>query len=106
MAEGETIFAYAEELRVKETDRIAATVDWLTAAGVEVEGRPDGMTVAGSGRIGGGTFNSRHDHRIAMSQGVAGLVAESPVTIAGAEIASISYPEFWREIHRLGGLIE
>lgn len=106
MAEGETVFKDAEELRVKETDRIAAMVDLLFKAGVDVESSADGMAVTGSGRIGGGTFDSHHDHRIAMSAGIAGLVSQSPVTIEGSEIASISYPSFWQEIQALGGVIE
>lgn len=106
MAEGETRFADAEELRVKETDRIAASADWLTAAGVEVETSHDGMVVTGSGRILGGTFNAHHDHRIAMTEGIAGLISESPVTVDGSEIASISYPQFWQEIKKLGGVVE
>ncbi len=106
LAEGETRFEDAEELRVKETDRIAATADWMTAAGVTVETTADTMTVHGAGRLLGGNFNGHHDHRIAMSEGIAGLISESPVTITGAEIASISYPQFWAEIEKLGGAVE
>ncbi len=106
MAEGETRFEDAEELRVKETDRIAATADWMTAAGVQVETTKDTMTVRGSGRLLGGEFKGHHDHRIAMSEGIVGLISESPVTITGAEIASISYPQFWTEIEKLGGTVE
>ncbi len=106
MAEGETRFEDAGELRVKETDRIAATADWMTAAGVRVETTTETMTVHGAGRLLGGTFNGHHDHRIAMSEGIAGLISESPVTITGAEIASISYPQFWTEIEKLGGAVE
>lgn len=106
MAEGETCFKDAEELRVKETDRIAATADWMTAAGVQVETTADTMTVQGAGRLLGGNFKGHHDHRIAMSEGIAGLISESPVTITGAEIASISYPQFWSEIEKLGGTVE
>jgi 3-phosphoshikimate 1-carboxyvinyltransferase len=106
MAEGETRFEDAGELRVKETDRIAATADWMTAAGITIETSADSMVVQGSGRLRGGSFNGHHDHRIAMSEGIAGLISESPVTINGAEIASISYPEFWQEIEKLGGVIE
>jgi 3-phosphoshikimate 1-carboxyvinyltransferase len=105
MAEGETVFHDAEELRVKETDRIAATIDWLTAAGVECEGHPDGLTVRGSGRIGGGEFQSYDDHRLAMSQGVAGLVGDAPITVLDGEVAGISYPAFWKDVQRLGGLV-
>jgi 3-phosphoshikimate 1-carboxyvinyltransferase len=106
MGEGPTQFRDAAELRLKETDRIAATVEWLTGAGVRTESRDDGMTVFGQGRLKGGRFNSHHDHRIAMSLGVAGLVSESPITVDGAEIASISYPTFWQEVEKLGGVIE
>lgn len=106
MAEGETCFEDAGELRVKETDRIAATADWMTAAGVEVETTAETLTVKGAGRLLGGNFNGHHDHRIAMSEGIAGLISESPVTITGAEIASISYPQFWSEIEKLGGTVE
>ena len=106
MADGETRFEDAGELRVKETDRIAATADWMTAAGITVETSADSMVVHGAGRLLGGSFNGHHDHRIAMSEGIAGLISESPVTISGAEIASISYPQFWQEIEKLGGVIE
>ncbi len=105
MAEGETTFGDAAELRVKETDRIAATIDWLTAAGVECESRPDGMTIRGAGRILGGSFKSFDDHRMAMSLGVAGLVSEAPITIIGAESAAKSYPGFWNEMSRFGAVI-
>lgn len=106
MAEGDTCFEDAEELRVKETDRIAATADWMTTAGIQVETTTSTMTVHGAGRLLGGNFNGHHDHRIAMSEGIAGLISESPVTITGAEIASISYPQFWSEIEKLGGTVE
>ena len=103
MAEGTTTIRDAEELRVKETDRIEATITWLRGAGIECEGHPDGMSIEGAGRIGGGTFDSSDDHRLAMSLGVAGLVSDSPINIADAEVAGISYPGFWAEINRLGG---
>jgi 3-phosphoshikimate 1-carboxyvinyltransferase len=106
MAEGETTFADAEELRVKETDRIAATADWMTAAGVNVETSAGGMVIEGAGRILGSRVSGHHDHRIAMSEGIAGLISQSPMTIDGAEIVSISYPQFWQEIQKLGSVIE
>src|SRR5262245_9957538 len=73
-AEGETIVSGAEELRKKETDRIAVMARALEAVGVEVEERPDGARIVG-GRIGGGTIDSRGDHRIAMSFAVASVRA-------------------------------
>ena len=106
MAEDETVIRDAAELRVKETDRISATVDWLVAAGVEAETRVDGMAIVGSGRIAGGTYQSQDDHRIAMALGIAGLVADDPVTIVEASCASISYPEFWDELQSVGGIVD
>ena len=104
MAEGTTTIKDAEELRVKETDRIEATITWLRGAGIECEGHTDGMSIEGAGRIAGGTFESSDDHRLAMSLGVAGLVSDEPITITDAEVAGISYPGFWRELDRLGGI--
>ncbi len=106
MAEDETVIRDATELRVKETDRISATVDWLVAAGVEAETRDDGMAIVGSGRIAGGTYQSQDDHRIAMALGIAGLVADDPITIVEASCASISYPEFWDELQSVGGIVD
>ena len=106
MAEDETVIRDAAELRVKETDRISATVDWLVAAGVEAETRDDGMAIVGSGRIAGGTYQSLDDHRIAMALGIAGLVADDPITIVEASCASISYPEFWDELQSVGGIVD
>ncbi len=106
MAEDETVIRDAAELRVKETDRISATVDWLVAAGVEAEARDDGMAIVGSGRIAGGTYQSQDDHRIAMALGIAGLVADDPITIVEASCASISYPEFWDELQSVGGIVD
>lgn len=104
MANGETVIRDAAELRIKETDRIAATVDWLQGAGVSAEARDDGLVVYGKGKIGGGTFDSRDDHRIAMSLGIAGLVADDAISVMDADCAGISYPSFWKEVGALGGL--
>ena len=105
MAEGTTTIRDAEELRVKETDRIEATIGWLRGAGIQCEGHPDGMSIEGAGRIAGGSFDSSDDHRLAMSLGVAGLVSDQPIAISDAEVAGISYPGFWGEIDRLGGIV-
>ena len=106
MAEEETVIRDAAELRVKETDRISATVDWLVAADVEAEARDDGMAIVGSGRIAGGTFQSQDDHRIAMALGVAAMVSDDPITVVEAGCTSISYPEFWDELEALGGIVD
>jgi 3-phosphoshikimate 1-carboxyvinyltransferase len=106
MAEEETVIHDAAELRVKETDRISATVDWLAAAGVEVEALDDGMAIMGAGRIAGGIYQSRDDHRIAMALGIAAMVSDGPITVKDASCASISYPQFWDELESLGGIID
>jgi 3-phosphoshikimate 1-carboxyvinyltransferase len=105
VAEGETVVRDAAELRVKESDRIAASVSWLNGAGVEAIGTPDGMIVAGGNTIGGGQFQSFDDHRLAMSLGVAGLISREPITVLDPEVAGISYPNFWEIIEGIGGLV-
>ena len=105
MADGETVIADAEELRVKEADRIEATVNWMRAAGIAVDEQPDGMVIKGGGRLRGVTANSFGDHRIAMSLAVAGLVATDDVTIQDAGAADISYPTFWRDLSTLSGIV-
>jgi 3-phosphoshikimate 1-carboxyvinyltransferase len=104
-ADGETVFADSEELRVKETDRIAATVEWMEAAGADVEDRPDGMVIRGARPIRGVTARSHDDHRIAMALAVAGLVAEGEMHIEEASAADISYPSFWRDLSTISGAV-
>jgi 3-phosphoshikimate 1-carboxyvinyltransferase len=85
----------AGELRVKESDRIAATVAGLRAMGTDVEEFDDGLRVKGRTRLRGARINSRGDHRIAMSFAVAGLLAEGDTEIEDAECVSVSFPEFF-----------
>ena len=105
LAEGTTVVRDAAELRVKESDRIRASVSWLTGAGIDAEATDDGMIVPGTGSIRGGQFQSYDDHRLAMSLGVAGLVSDEPITVLDPDVAGISYPGFWETIEELGGLI-
>ena len=93
-AEGMTEISGARELRVKESDRIAALVRGLTVLGARVEERPDGMVVEGPAALIGGVVDSMHDHRIAMSLAVAGLVAEDNVKVKGWSSVDTSFPEF------------
>ncbi|MBQ7226944.1 MAG: 3-phosphoshikimate 1-carboxyvinyltransferase [Clostridia bacterium] len=98
-ANGTSVISGAEELKVKESDRIATTVEALTALGADVEPTEDGMIIHGHGGLkGGGTTNARGDHRIAMTSAVAALGSELGCDIDGAETASISYPGFWEVI--------
>lgn len=94
-AEGTTIIRDARELRVKETDRIAAMTTALIKLGAQVEATEDGMIVTGGERLAGGTVDSHGDHRIAMSCAVAALRASSPVTIQDTECTATSFPNFW-----------
>ena len=95
LAEGTTIIRDAEELRVKETDRIDAMVSELGKLGGQVEGRPDGMVITGVEQLNGGTVTSHGDHRIAMSMAVAALSANARVTIEDAACTETSFPGFW-----------
>lgn len=95
LAEGTTTIRDAEELRVKETDRIDAMVSELGKLGGQVEGRPDGMVITGLEQLNGGTVTSHGDHRIAMSLAVAALSARGSVTIEDAACTETSFPGFW-----------
>ena len=93
-AEGETVIHGAEELRVKETDRIHATVAGLRAIGVDAQELPDGMRIRGQSSVQGGKIDSFHDHRIAMSFAVAGLLTKHPIHIENWSCVAISFPTF------------
>lgn len=104
-ADGETRLTGAEELRVKESDRIALMVAGLRACGVDAEELPDGLIVRGAGPRGvrGGAEVTTHgDHRIAMSFLVLGLASGEPVTVDEAEMINTSFPDFAGFMRRLG----
>ncbi len=102
-AVGTSSVCNAEELRVKESDRISALCTSLHNLGVDVNESPDGFTIHGTGEIRGGTVNSHGDHRLAMSMAIAGLAAQKSVTIENAEIMKESFPEFADVIIKLSG---
>ena len=93
----------AAELRVKESDRIAALAENLRRMGATVEERPDGLRVEGrsAGRLHGAEIEPRGDHRMAMAFAVAALGAEGDTVIRDAECAAVSYPEFFAALERL-----
>ncbi len=94
-AEGETIIKDAQDLRNKESDRIAAVVNELSKIGVDIKETVDGFIVKGVNQIRGGCeVNSYNDHRLAMSLYVAGLISQKPIAINGFEWVDISFPEF------------
>jgi 3-phosphoshikimate 1-carboxyvinyltransferase len=107
LAEGETTIAGAGELRLKESDRIAA-VEQLRLLGVEVRTGAEAITIRGTGgrRLAGAAIATRGDHRIAMAFAVAGLVAEGGVTLDDAACADVSFPGFFARLAALGAVVE
>ena len=101
-AQGETVLRGAEELRVKESDRIQVMADGLAALGVEHEVYEDGIRIVG-GPFGGGEVDSHGDHRIAMSFAMAALRASAPITIRRCANVATSFPGF-AELARGAGL--
>lgn len=103
-AEGTTVIKDAAELRVKESDRIEVMVDNLKRMGAEIEGTPDGMIIRGGKPLHGAVIDPHLDHRAAMSFAVAGTICEGDLDIQDAECVTISYPDFYKDLYRLGGL--
>jgi 3-phosphoshikimate 1-carboxyvinyltransferase len=102
-ADGETVVSGAEELRVKESDRIDGVVEGLRGLGAQIEETADGFVVWGDGTpLRGGVLDARGDHRLAMLGAVAGLASEEGVEVVGMEAAEVSYPEFERDVAALG----
>jgi 3-phosphoshikimate 1-carboxyvinyltransferase len=100
-AEGTTVITDAEELRVKESDRIQVMATQLTKMGARVAELPDGLEITGGGSLVGAELDSYTDHRIAMSLAIAAMMATGTTTIDRAEAASISYPTFFDSLRSL-----
>ncbi len=101
LAEGRTIIKDARELRVKETDRIAAVARNLRAFGVTVDEREDGMEIEGGGALQGAEVESFGDHRIAMAFAILALFAEGPSLIQDTDCVNTSYPTFYETLRKL-----
>ncbi len=97
-AEGETVVRGAQELRVKETDRIAGVVEGLRGLGADIEATEDGFVVRGGGGLRGGRIDARGDHRLAMMGAVAGLASREGVEVRGMDAAAVSYPSFTADL--------
>ncbi len=97
-------FTDIRRLRLKESDRVASVIAMLTALGGHVKATQDTLTVY-SAQLTGGTVDAMNDHRIAMSAAIAATVCEGSVTVLGAEAVNKSYPQFWEEYRRLGGIL-
>jgi 3-phosphoshikimate 1-carboxyvinyltransferase len=100
-AEGETVVRGAQELRLKESDRIATVVEGLRALGGTIEATADGFVVTGTGGLRGGRIASHGDHRLAMLGAVAGLASREGVEVEGMEAADVSYPRFMDDVATL-----
>jgi len=98
VARGKTVIRDAGELRVKESDRIATVAGELSCLGAKVEPLPDGMIIHGGRPLSGTEVDSHFDHRLAMSLAVAGLAAKGETTIKHAQVAQVSYPDFWQTL--------
>jgi 3-phosphoshikimate 1-carboxyvinyltransferase len=102
-ANGTTVIKNAEELRVKETDRIHAIAKGLKEMGAKIEEKPDGLIIKGPTKLKGNTCESFGDHRIGMALAVAGIIAEGKTTILESECIDISFPEFTTLLRRICG---
>ncbi len=100
-AAGTTIIEGAEELRVKETDRLSALANNFAALGAQVEEKPDGLIIRGPQRLRGGSVDSFGDHRTAMAMAVAALVADGPVTINDTACVATSFPGFFEMLREV-----
>lgn len=100
-AEGTTIIKDAQELKVKESNRIDEMVNNLAKMGADITATEDGMIIHGGKPLHGATINSKLDHRLAMSFAIAGLMADGETDIQGAEVVETSFPTFYKDLDRL-----
>lgn len=101
-AEGTTVVRDAQELRVKESNRLEGLVNELRRLGARIEPTPDGFVIEGPTRLRGGVVDGLGDHRVAMALAVAALVADGETTILGAECVGKTYPGFFKDLGSLG----
>lgn len=100
-AEGITVIRDAQELKVKESNRIRTMTEELTKLGASIQETEDGMIIQGGVPLGGGTVESYGDHRVAMSLAIAGLASKEGVEILGSECVDISFPNFFEILEEL-----
>ena len=102
-ARGRTVVRDAAELRVKETDRIAAITTQLRLLGATIEERPDGFVIEGGGGLRGANVSGEGDHRLTMALAMAGLLAEGETVVEDEESVAVSYPNFWQDLAEVSG---
>ena len=108
VSEGTTKIINAGRLRIKECDRLAAMTSELNKMGAQITEEPEGLTIVGKpqGLVGGVQVDAWNDHRIAMSLAIAAQKCAAPIILTGAESVAKSYPTFWEDYKRVGGLVE
>jgi 3-phosphoshikimate 1-carboxyvinyltransferase len=104
-AEGETTVRDAQELRVKETDRIAVMAGELRKLGAQITETEDGFRIVGPQRLTGAIVDGHDDHRVAMSMTIAGFVADEQTVVTDAKCAGDSFPGFAETLLKLGGML-
>ena len=106
LRDGQLHLTNAARLRLKESDRLAAITDTLTALGADIREEADSLTIRGkSSLVGGVTVDCHNDHRIAMMLAIAATRCMHPVTLTGAQCVNKSYPHFWQDYTALGGML-
>ncbi len=96
----------ASRLKIKESNRLETTKAMITALGGKIEITDDSLTIYGNGCLRGGTVDAFNDHRIAMSSAAASTICEGPITIIGAEAVNKSYPGFFDDFKKAGGILD
>lgn len=100
-AEGTTRIINAQRLKYKESNRLWATAQMLSALGADIQETEDGLIICGKPQLAGGTVDAANDHRIAMAAAVAASLCKADVTVVGAECVEKSYPNFWKDFEAL-----
>lgn len=100
-AHGTTMIKNAEELRIKESDRISAIVNNLKRMGADVKEKKDGMTIKGPVQLKGAEVESYNDHRIAMAFSIAGLIADGETVVKNTDCVSVSFPDFYKTLEQI-----
>jgi 3-phosphoshikimate 1-carboxyvinyltransferase len=100
-ANGTTVIKDAEELKVKETDRITAVVEELKKLGADIVATDDGMIINGPVTLTGGVLKSYGDHRIGMMGAIASVISTGPIEIEQASCISVSYPNFFEHLRNV-----
>lgn len=106
LSQGTTRIEKAKRLRIKESDRLQAISTELNKLGAKVTELPEGLVIRGQNSLKGGIVDSWNDHRIAMALAIASLRCREPVVIRNSEAVNKSYPAFWRDFEKLGGVID